>query len=77
MINAEVETYDQYLRNDVYGYKLTKKVIELDICPHCGEVINEYEVEEDVDSCWGFYGNCLEENGMLENLTNLEFVKEN
>ena len=76
VINAEVETYDQYLRNDVYGYNLTKKVIELDICPHCGEVIKEYEVEEDVDSCWGFYGDCLEENGMLENLSDLTFVKE-
>lgn len=76
-LEAEMETYDQYLRGDVYGYKLTKTVTMYDICPHCGEVIKEYETEEEVDSCWGFYGDCLEENGLLDNLGDLEFVKEN
>lgn len=67
-MDNEVETYDQYLRGDVYGFTLTKKSIKQDICPHCGEVIKEYEVEEDVDSCWGFYGDCIEDNGILDNL---------
>lgn len=74
-LEGEMETYDQYLRGDVYGFTLTKKVIEQDKCPHCGEIIREYEVEEEVDSCWGFYGDCLEENGVLDNLSSdLEFV---
>jgi hypothetical protein len=38
---SEVETYDQYLQGDVYGY----------------------QVDEDGDSCWGYYGieECLNE----------------
>ena len=73
----EVETYDLYLRGDVYGYTLTKTEIEEELCPHCGEVIREYEEEEEVDSCWGFYGDCLEENGILDNLgKDLKFEEE-
>jgi hypothetical protein len=43
---GEVETYDQYLRGDVYGYRIT-----------------DTETNEELDSCWGFYGteNCMEE----------------
>lgn len=76
-IECEMETYDQYLRGDVYGYTLTKMVTEQETCPHCGEVIREYEEEQEVDSCWGFYGDCLEENGILDNLSaNLKFKEE-
>ena len=75
-MNNEVEVYDQYLRGDVYGFKLTKTVVEQEICPHCGEVIREYEDEKEVDSCWGHYGDCLEENGILDNIgTDLRFVE--
>ena len=58
-MDDEVKTYDQYLTNDVYGYTLSKKVIKQDKCPHCFEVIREYEDEEYVDSCWGFFGDCV------------------
>lgn len=76
-MDNEVNVYDQYLRGDTYGFKLTKKVIEQDICPHCGEVIREYEDEEEIDSCWGFYGDCLEENGILDSIgADLHFVNE-
>ena len=75
-IEGEMETYDKYLRGDVYGFTLTKKVIVQEKCPHCGEVIREYEDEIEEDSCWGFYGDCLEENGILDNLGDLEFVEE-
>lgn len=75
-LEGEMETYDQYLRGDVYGYTLTKKVIEQETCPHCGEVISEYEEEEEVDSCWGFYGDCLEDNGILDNLGDVRFAEE-
>ena len=77
ILEDEMETYDLYLRGEVYGYILTKKVIKQDKCPHCGEVIREYEDEEEVDSCWGFYGDCLEENGILNSIgADLQFVNE-
>mgnify|MGYP000904631511 CR=1 FL=1 len=44
---SEVETYNQYLQGDVYGYTLDKQIQ----CPTCGH--SEWEP---VDSCWGFYG---------------------
>lgn len=43
-MRAEVKTYDQYLTNDVYGYIITKPEPDED-----GEF-------EELDSCWGFYG---------------------
>ena len=36
---GEVETYDQFLTGDVYGYRIT-----------------DTETDEELDSCWGFYG---------------------
>ena len=52
-LKGEVETYDQFLQGDIYGYKIFK-VTE---CDH------GHEHEEELDSCWGFYGeeNCLDE----------------
>lgn len=40
-LTGEVETYDQYLTGEVYGYTLTH---------------DDDGEEEDLDSCWGFYG---------------------
>jgi hypothetical protein len=74
IIESEVKIYNQYLQNEVYGFTLTKTAIQQDKCPHCGEVISEYEEEVEVDSCWGFYGCEIETNGILDSLTNLEFV---
>ena len=53
VLQGEVETYDQYLTGDIYGYKVMKVVTcELG-----------HEHEEEVDSCWGFYGQeeCMKE----------------
>lgn len=76
VIDVEVETYNQYLMGDVYGYVLTQNITQQNKCPHCGEVINEYEEKENIDSCWGFYGDCLEENGILDNISSkLTFVE--
>ena len=49
-LKGEIETLDQYLRGDVYGFMITY------LNPLTGD-------EEDGDSCWGFYGEktCLEE----------------
>lgn len=54
IISAEVSLYDQYLSGDVYGFRLFK------LCN------NEWE---EVDSCWGFYGSDIRENGMLDQLS--------
>lgn len=75
-IEGEMETYDNYLQGNVYWFRLTKKVIKQDKCPHCGEVIREYEDEEEIDNCGGFYGDCIEENGILDNINNdIKFVE--
>jgi hypothetical protein len=49
----EVETYDQYLRGEVYGYNISKIEVCNKGCEH----------KEELDSCWGFYGHdyCMEE----------------
>jgi hypothetical protein len=65
-IENEVETLDQYIRGDVYGYQLIQK----ENCDCCGS-----EDEEVIDSCWGFYGEDIEENGILEYIPE-EFHKE-
>lgn len=71
-INDEVEILDYYLRGEVYGYKLEKlnHIIEEKTCPHCGEVISkkEFDEYEEIDSCRGFYGDTLENNGILNEL---------
>jgi len=51
-LKGEVETYDQYLTGDVYGFRIT-----------------DTDTEEEVDSCWGFYGEeyCMTEaTGIVE-----------
>jgi hypothetical protein len=52
-LKGEVETYDQYLRGDVYGYKVFKVT-------YCEQ---GYEHKEELDSSWGYYGSeiCLDE----------------
>lgn len=74
-IEGEMEIYNQYLQGEVYGYTLTKKETQQERCPHCGEIINEYEEEIEVDSCWEFYGDDLETNGILDSVGDLEFVE--
>lgn len=61
----EVNLYDTYLKGEVYSYSLSS----VSICACCGQ-----EVEESIDSCGGFYGSEIHENGMLEYLPE-EFVE--
>lgn len=51
-LEGEVETYDQYLRGDVYGFR-----------------IENADGEEEV-SCWGFYGDDVRTNGILDHISN-------
>ena len=54
-LENEVTVYDQYLTGDVYGFQ----VVEYD---------KEDGYEQEVDSCWGFYGSDVTCNGMLDHL---------
>jgi hypothetical protein len=42
VLRGEVETFNQYLSGDVYGYRVFEK--------------DESGEETEVDSCWGYYG---------------------
>lgn len=59
VLEGEVEVYDQYITGDVYGFRVVKK----SICDH------GHEHEEDEDSCWGFFGSDIKENGILDYLS--------
>lgn len=53
VLEGEVKTYDQYLTGDVYGYIIYKVSTCEKGCEH----------KEEVDSCWGYYGenDCMSE----------------
>ena len=57
MMLSEIKTYNQYLTGDVWGFR--KYTIKT--CENC-----LHEEEEEVDSCYGFYGTDFKENGLLE-----------
>ena len=79
-IENEIQVYDQYLRGECYRFTLEEKVHYRNetTCPHCGEVIkvDEYDDYEEVDSCCGFYGDCIEENGIIDCLGDLKFEED-
>jgi len=50
-LEGEVETFDQYVTGDVYGFQ-----------------VKDAE-GEDVDSCWGFYGDDIKTNGILDHVS--------
>lgn len=59
IIEEEVDTYDQWIKGEVYGFTLET----VDKCSHCNQ-----EIREVVDSMGGFYGEDILTNGMLEYL---------
>ena len=60
---VEVETYDQYVTGDVYGFKLKTVSVLAD-----GNEEGEEEGEEENDSCWGFYGTDWKNNGIFDHV---------
>lgn len=58
MMKSEVDVYDQYLRGDVYGYNLHEAV------PPADE--DDDPDWDEIDSCWGFYGTDIIENGIAD-----------
>jgi hypothetical protein len=71
LIKAEVETYDQYLTGDVYGYVIDEAVEDP---TRPGEQMIDCDeqpvFEEGDDSCWGFYGSDWKTNGMSNDIQN-------
>ena len=59
-LKNEIESYDMFLKGEIYGFEL----LELETCECCGNT-----EEKDIDSCWGFYGDDLKENGMTDHFT--------
>jgi len=48
-LEGEIENYDDYLTGQVYGYRVLRK----EKCECCGTDLTK---NNEVDSCWGFYG---------------------
>lgn len=61
---GELETYNYWANGDVWGYVIE----ESDCCESCGNT--EWN---EVDSCYGFFGYDLEDNGMKDNLSDSDF----
>ena len=55
-LESEVKVYDQHLRGAVWGFQLGTP------CSECGK-------EKVEDSCWGFFGDTLEETGIADHLS--------
>ncbi len=49
LLKSEVETFDQYLRNDVYG-------VSIETFVNIGSLEEPEWEKEEIDSCWGFFG---------------------
>ncbi len=49
ILEGEIENYSQWANGDIYGFTLYK----------------DEEKEEELDSCWGFYGTDMANNGLL------------
>jgi hypothetical protein len=58
VLQSEVKTYDQYLRGATWGYEAVKLV-------QCDQ---GHQHEEHLDSCWGFFGDNLEETGIPDSI---------
>ena len=56
MMREEVETYNQYLTGDVCGFTMYENVANEN---------EDAEWEETDNSCWGFYGSDIMENGIF------------
>ncbi len=56
---GEVETYDQFVTGDVYGFKL--KTVSV--------LADGNEEGEEEHSCWGFYGSDWKNNGIFDHVS--------
>jgi hypothetical protein len=91
MAEGLIETWNQYLSGDVYGFQVLKPVKtytiteeELNyVCNRKLEIklselsnISKENIEyEEINSCWGFYGDDPKTNGMLDHIDD-EIIEE-
>lgn len=66
VMQSEIETYDQYIRGDVYGFDI-EQLEEVEIRNRSTGETRIDEEWKDFDGCWGWYGD-PEENGMLDDI---------
>jgi hypothetical protein len=57
-LETEIKIMDQYVSGSVYGFKLIDSPEN-----------NISEEERELDSCWGFYGDDIKTNGILDHLS--------
>ena len=60
-LDGEVEVYDNYLTGEVYGYRITK-------------YNKEIEDDEEVESCWGYYGDNGKESMIQECKSTIDYL---
>lgn len=65
-LEGEVKIYDQFLRGSVFRYEL----IRPHVCPTC-----DHESEEFVNGFGGFFGDTIEESGILEDYEGWERMR--
>jgi hypothetical protein len=51
ILKCEVEEYDAYLRGEMYGYRILEKAR----CPHCNEVLDNYD-QDALEASYGYVG---------------------
>ena len=61
ILQSEVQIYDQYLRGEVFGYQV------FEFNRNGTDEWNETD-----ESCWGFFGDDLMQNGILDSITGLK-----
>jgi len=82
LLETDVKIYDDYLTGNVYGFKKFKKVKIRTLRQKegiLGEIISDVTKDEleEIDSCWGFFGDNFKENGLFEHAEiNKTWVKE-
>ena len=60
-LEGEIKEYNTYLSGEVYGYVLRAAPKICGTCKH-------NDGGEEIDSCWGFFGYNIMENGILDSL---------
>lgn len=68
ILKGEIEIYRNYLEGDVYGFSIEERKLWEKRCPHCNEIIEQGYSWENVDNVGGFYGDNIEDNGILDYL---------
>ena len=67
-LKAEVETYDQYLRGDVYGFIVEERPTAVFDAEGKPVEVDGDELWEETHSCWGFYGDDPFKNGISDHI---------